>query len=134
MTIRKFHTIRDPEVDENFNRLYTNKIESRFKRDGVSGSQTLIKTFQYIETGDGLFSANGSATTERSFPLQERPTTIVYAQACVRDARFLAHVTDITQSSITIACTAWSQTAGRFFSHTTTATVRVEYLVIGSSP
>ena len=137
MTLRKPYTISAHEVDTNFSRLYENKIESRYKYYGSSTSQAtaqvFVKPYQHIETGEALFSANGSAATVRTFPLQERPSTIITAIAHAYDAAFLATVTDVTQCQITIACTAWSQTAGRGFSLTTTGTVRVFWQVLGSS-
>lgn len=133
MTIRKPNTIPDRDIDQNFNRLYESKLESRYKRDGVSSSAITVKPYQTLETGDADFSANGSAVTTRIFALQERPSTIITAIAHAYHAGFLATVTDITQSQITIACTAWTQTTGRGFSLTTTGTVRVVWNVLGSS-
>jgi hypothetical protein len=129
LTVKKPYTLPDPRADQNFSRLYSHKLESRFKK--VS-SGTLSLLYQSLEAGETTFSATGSATVSKSFGFEEKQGTIVFAMAHAKSPLVTAHVTDVTQTGITIECRTVSGTAA--FSAVTTAAISVYYAVIGSSP
>jgi len=134
MTLKKPHYIRtfnDQEatkVDENFNRAYTNKIEGRFKRT-TSGVESFV--FQSIETGEANFSGTGSPTVALTFALAEPMNNVLHVNANAQSTLVTAHVTDVTNTSITITARTVSGTAD--FGDVTTA-VLVQWMVIGSNP
>ena len=136
MTLKKPHTISKmlpieaALLEEDLRIAYENKIESRTKRTD-STTVTVLK-YQQMEHGEVDFSANGSQATQLTFNLAETHTTIVYAVAHAKSEFITAHVTDITNTAITIVAKPFSSTA--LFSSVTTATVKVYYQVIGSNP
>lgn len=137
MTLRVPYTLKkieeSNELLQNFQHLDRDKLESRYRYSG-SASQTELKPFQSLQSGDALFSANGSQATVRSFPLAHDPGVVVSTWAHCMDPGFLATVTDITATSITVQCTAWSQTAGRAFSDTTTQAVQCYFNILSHLP
>lgn len=135
MSSKKKHTIRAleaseaPKVDENFSHLYSVKMEGSQYND--SGTVT-VESYQTMECGQARFSANGSAITTRTFALAAKHTSILYADAHAVSSLVEAHVTDVTQTSITIA--AFGVTATGNFSAITTASVLVYFQVVGTNP
>lgn len=135
MTLKKpnntktFEQTEVVRVNQNFDTLYANKAESRYKTD-VSGVNSFI--YQAMEHGEVAFSGTGSATVSRTFSLAERHNVIIYANAHARSPLVTAHVVDVTGTSITIECRSVSGTGN--FSAVTTATVMVFWQVVGSSP
>ena len=118
-------------LNENIDRLYAYKLESLFKTE-ASSTQARAFVYQQMEHGECYFSANGSATVVRTFPLKDTHATVIYANAHAMHTGIAAAVTDVTATSITITARTISGTAN--FSAVTTATVRVFWQVVGSSP
>lgn|SRR3990167_576953 len=145
MTIKKPNQIKavtDKElnsINQNWDTLYSLKLESRHKRT-ESGVTSHI--YQSMETGEVWFSANGSATTQRSFGFEERQSTIIVAVAQARSSGITATVMDVTNTGITIECyptRVWDIAVSTClslmtFSQATTASVSIYYLVVGSNP
>ena len=137
MPIKKPYTIKAltaqdvPHIDENFNLLYKNKLECRFKYEG---SSTAVAYYinNFTELGQISVSANGSPTIVKSIPLQERSERVLFAEAHAISPLVSAHVTDITGTSITIEARTISGTAN--FSAVTTASIIVFFQYIGSNP
>lgn len=135
MTIKNRFKHRDlseaetPKLNENLDVLYSHKLESKHLQ---TSSGTTAYTYQAMEHGLFDFSATGSPTVARSFELSERHGKIVYATAHAKSTLVTAHVTDVTNTSITVECRTVSGTAN--FSGVTTAAVPVYWQVIGSSP
>lgn len=137
--IKKVNTENPREIDHNFQEVYATRLESKWKRDS---SGIAAYTFQSQETGEVDFSANGSPVTTLTFALKEKQQTVIYAVAQARSLGVTAHVTDVTQTAITIACAprlVWDQAVSTSlalmnFSQATTATVKVYYCVVGSNP
>lgn len=140
MTQKKKHILKGfslneiPKLDENFNDLYRNKIESIALYD-ASASGAALRSYQAMEHGYAYFSANGSAVTTRTFPVRSQFEQIIYANAHARHSAITARVTDITNTSITIDAVSVSASGGaQAFSLTTTASLTVYWQIIGSSP
>lgn len=130
MTQKKKYTIGTPPgVDENFNDLYRNKIEGRYAN--VHGTAT-ARTFQSIQTGMVDATATGSATVTVTVALPEPLGEEVYVAANARSPLVIAAVTNVTQSQIEIQLRAPSGTAN--YSDVITATLRVNWMAIGSQP
>jgi len=133
MTIKKAHTITRfndsaaPLLEENVQRLYVNKVESRFRRDSATVSQF---SYQSIEHGLFSVSAAGVSSITTTLPLAETHNTIIWAVAHARSAGITAHVTDVTNTSISVTVTSPAAT----LSAVTTSSFIVQYQVIGSSP
>src|SRR3990167_7659839 len=132
-TIKAFSAADAPHVDDNFNRLFTNKLECRYKWEGSStAATTVINT--YVECGQFTVSANGSANVFRSIPLQEQAEVIIYVVATARHNQVAAHVTNITATSIGIDVIPISSTGQGFSSAFGTNAVTVNFMVIGANP
>jgi hypothetical protein len=148
MTMKAPHKIKSlgeteiPRIQQNIDNAYSTRVESLYKN--VSGTSTTY-LFQSIETGEHAFSGNGSATVVRSFGFKEKKGTILYAQAHARSINFVAAVTDVTQTGITVECaprqylqTSASVTNGSAslvtinFSSITTSQIVVGYFVLGA--
>lgn len=148
MTMKPPHRIRtfqDSEVarhNQNMENAYSTRVEGLYKNN--SGTATTY-LYQSIETGEAAFSATGSATVARSFGFKEKKGTVLYAQAHARSINFIASVTDVTQTGITVECaprqylqTSASVTNGSAtlvpinFSSVTTSQVIVGYFVVGA--
>ena len=136
MAIKKPYTIRAltdkevPNINQDFDILYSHKLESRWKNE-FSSTALESNLYQVVEYGEVAFSANGSAITTRTFSLAETHGRIIYANAHARFRGAIATVTDVTGTAITIDCAA--MTATNNLSALTTATIRVFYQVVGSS-
>jgi len=128
----KFLNMKDeraPELNRSFSRAYSTRLESF----NVRNSATInARTYQSMEHGEVSFSANGSPVTTLTFALAEKHNTIIYAEAHAISTVVVATVTDITNTSITMAMQNMS--AGGDISDVTTDTIKVFYQVVGSSP
>ncbi len=129
---KKFMTLdkaEAPDLNRTFARSFQAKVESIHKRE-----TTGITSYGYQsqEHGEVDFSANSSPTVARTFSLKEKQSTIIYADAHALSTLVTAHVTDVTQTAITIECRTVSGTAN--FSDVTTATIKVFFKVQGSNP
>ena len=135
MTLRKPHNIKKVTseeatmLNENYDRLFQSKLESRFY---TSGSDTFIKNYQSMELFRFTASANGSPTTVITVPLKAVHDQVLFAQANAISPLMFAHVTDVTNTSIEVSVRSISGTAN--FSAVTTATISIQLQVIGSQP
>lgn len=141
MPIRVAGTNANLITDTDLERLAKDKLEARFVHDGVSSSLSLLRPFMSTQFGYADFSANDSATIiSRTFPIPERLGNIIGAKAHVMNHNLKATVTDITATSITVACGPWIQIADTgtgsstvvAFSAITSAAVRVWWEVIST--
>jgi len=128
---KKFISIKNeiPDLNRTFVRAFQAKLESLYKRE-PSGINSF--GYQSQEHGEVNFSGTGSPTVAQTFSLREKQAKIIYADAHAMSTVVTAHVTDITQTAITIECRTVSGTAN--LSDVTTATIRVFYKVQGSNP
>lgn len=139
--IKKFQDKETGLVNQNFETLFNVKPESRFLREGSVVNPYIGQAFEH---GRVTFSANGSSTILQSFSLEEKYDTIIYANAHAVHSAVTARVVDITQSQISIECTAFSITAvsivnsaitaAPLFSAITTASITVYFQVVGAAP
>lgn len=127
-TILSLAATEAPEVNNEFDQVYSSKLESR--QYNSFGTAT-IAPFQMMENGSIYFSATGSPTITQSV-LIEKYNTFVTAHASCRSTLAHAVVTDVTNTSISITLRTISGTAN--FSDVTTASLIVDYTVIGSKP
>ena len=136
MVLKKPYAVADNQpADRNFDTLFEGKLESRFKRDGVSASAIVLRPYQSMECGEAVFSANGSPTTARTFVLAEKRSVMVAVQAHAQHAQFIAAVTDVTACQVTIECISnlFTTESGRSnFSSVTNGQVRVWWQILGS--
>ena len=133
MSVRVAGSTANLITDADLEQLAKNKCEARFVYDGVSQSGGLIRPYMATQFGYANFSANSSPITTRSFPMPEPAGNILGARASVMNHNLKATVTDVTSTSITIACSPWLITADTAtgspsvfnFSGVTTQAVRV---------
>lgn len=118
------------QLDQNVNLLYENKVESRFQNNNGTNREL---TWQSAFHGSVLYSATGSATIARTFSLPEKIGTVVYVSAHCISSELSAHVTDVTQTAVTIVLRD-ADSSGVVSAILTTGQVRVYYQVIGSTP
>ncbi len=118
-----------PEINRTFGRLFQSKKESLWLREG-----TEINPYSYQSEEHGIvdYSGTGSPTVAQTFSLKEKQNKIIHAIAHAHSTLVTAHVTDVTQTAITIECRTISGTAN--FSDVTTATIKVHFKVQGSNP
>lgn len=153
-TITKVDDKQVPHMNQNWERLYSHKLESHHKRESTG---TTSYVHQFAEHGQVSFSATGSPTVALTFALKEVHENVVYVNAHALSTQVSAHVTDITQTAITITCRVMdakgtdagvsgtitiTDSAATFdltasfsdinFSNATTASVTVFYQVIGA--
>ena len=134
MSLKKPYTIKTLQPEEatqvniNFDRLYSTRIEAIKHRD-LTASAGINKSYQSIETGIFSVSANDSAVIVKSLPLMDSYKDILYANGNALHSSIEVRVTDITQSGISFDIIATA-----VFSDITTATVKINYLIVGSSP
>ena len=136
-TLRSLGKEEAAQVNGNFDKLFRSRIECVLGYDPTAAA-TKIKPFPVEETGRSGFSANGSPTIVKSFPLRSVMSEVLYAQASAYNqvggasAAVMAYVTDVTASSITIEARTFS--GGTTFSSVTTASFTVWWRVLGSLP
>jgi len=136
MTQRKPHYIARldddsaEQLDENVDSLYEKKAESHMYYKG-SASETIVKAYQSQQMGDGLFSATGSPTVTKTFPLPEKQVDVIYVTAHACTNLFTAHVTDVTQTSVSV--TIQNKSGAGNISANSTEACRVFWQVIGSN-
>lgn len=118
------------KLNENFSRVYAVKLESRWHYD-ASSTAGVSYLYQGMELGEANFSANGSGTIVKSFPLVDIYGKILFATAHAKNSAAIAYVSDVTGTSITIEVRTVSGTAG--FSSVITASVPVYWQVIGAT-
>lgn len=150
MSAKKPNTITEitpqtvPKLNQNIDLLYSHKAESRHKNVNGTHSEMIFQSFQH---GEVIFSANGSPSTVLSFGFKERQQTIIFAIAHAKSNAVTAHVTDVTNTGITIEVfprvniditavvnTTTATSTLLKFSQATTANVTIYYQVVGSSP
>jgi len=120
-----------PSVNKNFERSFQVKVESIHSYQQSSTAHVPF-LYQSMEHGENTYSATGSATITKTFSLKEKQNKIIFVKAHALSTQVSAHVTDITQTAVTIECRTISGTA--LFSSVTTASVKVFWEVIGSNP
>ena len=109
--------------------VFRAKLESIWKMDD---SGITPYAYQFIERGEVSFSANGSAVITKTFSLHEVHPVRMTGNAHAMSDVVIAHVIDLTQTSITISLQNVS--GGGLVSSNTTATVKVFYEAVGSAP
>lgn len=129
-TLTKVDSTEADQLDQNMRVLYENKIESRFQNNNGTNREL---TWQSAFHGSVIYSATGSAVVSRSFVIPEKIGTVVYASAHCVHVNLSAHVTDVTQTAITIQVRHADSTA-TVSSVITTSQVTVYYQVVGSTP
>lgn len=129
-TLTKVDKSEADQLDQNVSLLYENKIESRFQNNNGTSREL---TWQSMFHGQVLYSATGSATISRTFNIPEKIGTVVYASAHCMNVELAAHVTDVTQTAITIIVRDADSTAN-VSAVITTGQVTVFYQVVGSTP
>jgi len=115
-------------LNQTITRAYSTRLESINKRTNSSTGQFL---YQSTEHGELTFSATGSATVALTHNLIEKQNTIIYVNAHSTMVGINAHVTDITQTAITVTIASVSATS---VSSVTNGQITVYYQVIGSNP
>jgi len=136
MTQRKPHYISKIDdgsvelLDENVDSLYEKKAESHMYYNG-SASETVVKAYQSQQLGKGVFSATGSPTVTKTFPLPEKQVDVIYVTAHACSDLFTAHVTDVTQTSV--AVTIQNRSGAGNISANSTEACTVFWQVIGSN-
>lgn len=140
MTLKKPFTITSiedqsaPQIEENFSRVYRDKVEGRVHTRHLNGTATVsIQTFQAVETG--VIQSNnlgGSATWSASVPLQDSGTILtalisVIAPNAIELPR--AVIKDVTNSSLFITVQSQSGTLSAVHS-----SITVTYAVFRSNP
>lgn len=132
-TIKNFEQSEAPALDENTRRLYECKVEARLFTDDISASASVIKSYQSIEHGQFRVSATGSATVVSVKPLKDGDEPVLYANAVCVSSLLASHVTDVTNTAITITTIAVSG-SGQSISSITSGSLMVMYQVVRSSP
>ena len=120
-----------PAVNENFRKLYEKKVEAGRFFDG-SSSQTVFKIFPELEVGRLSFSATGSPVVSKVIQFDQPRDTILWVQAHAVSNNITAHISNVTNSQITVSARSISGTAD--FSDVTTDTVSVFFAVLSSNP
>lgn len=134
MTLKKTHSIKKfegaevPALNNDLDRLYKTRLESRFMYEG-SSSAVEASIYQAVEHGMLSLSATSTGTIVRSVALSQPYSKIIYASAHARSTVVSAHVTDVTNSSVQITLRSISAAD---VSAVTTAAVVVQYQVVGS--
>lgn len=127
--VNSFEPKEVPSLNSVITRAYQTRIESIHKRE-TSGITQYI--YQNMEHGEVDFSANGSFATVISYGFQNRQNKIIYVNAHAISSQFSAHVTDVTNTGISITCRPISGTG--LFSQVSTATIKVFFQTIGTDP
>src|SRR3990167_4432410 len=105
MSFRKPHTIVKVDkteahaIDIQFQELYENKLESEYRNNSGTNQRFI---YQVQEVGEKNFSSTGSPSVAITLSFKNKFNTVLYANAHARDNSFIASVTDITQSAMTI--------------------------------
>lgn len=135
MTLKAPSQVKTMGVEEanSLNQTTTRAFSTRMESIKVTTSGTTTDNlYQATEHGILSFSSNGSSTIVKTQKLAETHGTIVYAEAHSTDILASAFVTDVTNTSIELTLRTISGTAE--FSAVTTASIKVFYKVVGSSP
>ena len=129
------------QFNENEEHLYKRKIESIYHRT-ITGTAAYL--YQDIETWNIDYSANSTQGVARTWAFSQNKNTVICVHATTRNPEFVASVTDITNSHVTVTVNAMrlnstaslASLAATYvnWSAITTACIGVMISVIGSNP
>lgn len=129
-TLRTLSPAEIPALDEDISTLYRVKLESNLYTN--SSSQRFVN-HQSVEMGRVATSANGSAANSLIITPVGSYEEVLIAFAQSRQSGVVASVVDVTRTAVTINAIAIGS-AGALMSSVTTASMVIDYMLVGSNP